>query len=585
MSGNKKSVFLKIFFLVLVSFLNFVNCQEKTFDVNHLGSSYIEAWIDFYPSSAFAMGHKESAFRFEKFSGESIKKWLKIIKDILFEIKKVNENSAFDERVDNRLLIREIESEIEKWEKNKDHQNNPSFYSGKIAQALTYVLVRENLSAREKIRAVTSRLAGIRKLSLFAIKNLETGRPAQTQSCLRVLRSSVSFYKNRLPEIAAEWVRTDRTVKLKEDCRKTADSIKSLISYMKDNVVPRAGENPDALGKEDYSRKLKQYTGLNITPKELENLANKEIQLVRKKIAKVASEYWKETYPDRTQPEEFKELVSQAIEDMEADHEDNQQNFLKLFVDLTNRAEIFVREKKLAKLPEKRTLFIDLSPAHFAGAAVGGVYSAGPFNPDENTLFYLPTVSDSAPERIKEGFYRSFNNHFNIMIIPHEMFPGHYLHLKITSRNPRRIRSLFGCSLYAEGWATLCEQITLDKGWNGFNKLTRLAHLRKRLENAVRAYVSVQVHFRGWEKEKLLDFAINTGLLAPQFAINLWHRVIGSPFQLTSYFLGYRAFREIYELERKKLGDSFNIYNFSNKILQAGSMPVDELLAFFSFKK
>ncbi len=232
-------------------------------------------------------------------------------------------------------------------------------------------------------------------------------------------------------------------------------------------------------------------------------------------------------------------------------------------------------EKKITSLRDSRSLLTALSPSHFAGASIGGVYPAGPFNPDADTLFYLPTVPDNSPEKVKDGFYRSFNNHFNTMIITHEIFPGHYFQLKESSRNDRIVRTVFGDDLFIEGWATLCEQITLDNGWDNNNVLTRLAHLRKRLENAVRAYTSVQVHCNGWSKNELLTYAKERGLLAPQFAENLWYRVINSPHQLTSYFLGFRQFDMILKKMEQKSG--FNLGKFCNKILSSGSVPMNLL--------
>jgi uncharacterized protein (DUF885 family) len=262
---------------------------------------------------------------------------------------------------------------------------------------------------------------------------------------------------------------------------------------------------------------------------------------------------------------------------MEENREKRQKDFLEYFKDLIDRSEDFIREQDIATLPEERTLFTALSPSHFAGAAVGGVYAAGPFNPGAVTLFYLPTIPDDAPDGAKEGFYRSFNNHFNTMIITHEIFPGHYMQSKIAASNPRIVRGLFGDGLYVEGWATLCEVITLDDGWNGYDKLDRLAHLRKRLENATRAYTSVQVHCFGWGKEEVARFAVEEGLLAPQFALNLWDRVTGSPLQLTSYFLGFRKFSELLEEEKERLGESFELKRFCDAVLQAGAVSIDRL--------
>ena len=132
------------------------------------------------------------------------------------------------------------------------------------------------------------------------------------------------------------------------------------------------------------------------------------------------------------------------------------------------------------------------------------------------------------------------------------------------------------------GWATLCERLALEAGWDDQDPLTWLAHLRKRLENATRAYVSVQVHCQGWDQQRLEEFAVREGLLAPQFAVNLWHRVIASPLQLTSYFLGNRAFVALYEAERTRQGETFRLRDFSDRILEAGSIPLGELHALFA---
>ena len=87
------------------------------------------------------------------------------------------------------------------------------------------------------------------------------------------------------------------------------------------------------------------------------------------------------------------------------------------------------------------------------------------------------------------------------MIIAHEIYPGHYLQLKVAAGEAPALRSLFANGVYVEGWGTFSEELMLDAGWDDHNRLTRLAHLRKRLENATRAYVSVMVHVHDWNEE------------------------------------------------------------------------------------
>jgi uncharacterized protein (DUF885 family) len=217
-------------------------------------------------------------------------------------------------------------------------------------------------------------------------------------------------------------------------------------------------------------------------------------------------------------------------------------------------------------------LYVALSPAHFSGAAVGGVYPSGPFDPQADTLFYIPSVSDDAPEEVREGFYRSFNDHFNAMIISHEMFPGHYLQYKVAVSEAPPVRSLFANGAYTEGWGSFVEEVMLDAGWADNAPLTRLAHLRKRLENATRATVSVQVHTAGWDREQVLEFAREEGLLAPQFAENLWQRVVNSPLQITTYFVGWIQFKELYA--QRPEGP---LMPWVDAVLRAGPVPMNLL--------
>jgi len=272
------------------------------------------------------------------------------------------------------------------------------------------------------------------------------------------------------------------------------------------------------------------------------------------------------------------ELVARVSADMEENRPSTQQESLERFSQFAEEAELFVRERGIATLPPDRTLEIVLTPES-AGPAqrIGFVDSAPPFDPDPMTVLSLPTIPDSFPEREKEDFYRSFNNHFNKFIIIHELFPGHYLQLKIASGNPRQIRTFFPYEPYVEGWATLVEKIALDAGWDDFNKLTYLAHLRKRLENANRAYTSVQVHCFGWTEEDVRGFSAERALLAPQFAESLFGRLERGPMQMTSYFMGKDMFMEILDAERVRLGDEFVVRDFADVVLQAGAVPMELL--------
>jgi uncharacterized protein (DUF885 family) len=168
------------------------------------------------------------------------------------------------------------------------------------------------------------------------------------------------------------------------------------------------------------------------------------------------------------------------------------------------------------------------------------------------------------------------------MIVIHELLPGHYMQMKISRESAHPVRLLFPFGIYTEGWATFCEKVLLDAGWEEGNHLTMLAHLRKRLENANRTYTSVQVHTQGWTQGQVMEFSIKTSMVAPQFAKSLWGRLMSSPMQLTSYFLGGAQFTELLADEKARLGDQFNLTFFMDTIMKSGPIPIEEFQDIFS---
>jgi hypothetical protein len=48
-----------------------------------------------------------------------------------------------------------------------------------------------------------------------------------------------------------------------------------------------------------------------------------------------------------------------------------------------------------------------------------------------------------------------------------------------------------------------------------------------------------------WGRGRVLAFAREEGLLAPQFAENLWQRAVNSPLQITDYCVGWEQFKAL----------------------------------------
>lgn len=536
--------------------------------------SYIEAWIDFYPSTAFSQGKKTAAQQFEDFSGVRVSAWLELNHSAEKKLSALPAGTSLDDRVDAQVLLRQVRMELDVWQQDQVLTLAPQWYTQQISNALIHVIVSDKLQPPDQYRAVLNRLLGIRSLCDTGIENLKNGNLEKSRDAVKALEQTIDYYENDLLASSDPWTSEADRELLASEVRETTRHLHALAEHIQEKILPLASI-PNMFGPELYTRKLALFSDNSLTPGTLPGLALKEIDRVRELMLELAQAWWIEQHGEQAKPE-GQALLDAALAAMEEDRESNRQDFLKVFQDETKKSIDFVIEHELATVPQNRTVIIDLLPQHSPLATVGEVFPPGPFDPQAGTLLYLPSIPDDAPAETREGFYRSFNNHFNRMIISHEIFPGHDMQFKVGLEHSSKVRSLFYNPILAEGWASFSEVLMLDAGWGNGNKLTRLAHLRKRLENATRAYISVMVHAEGWTEERVIEFATTRGLLPAQFAINLWNRAsdLDMALQLTSYFAGYHGIEQLYQEERQRLGDQFVQKNFVDSLLRAGSVPM-----------
>ncbi|EAR02821.1 putative secreted protein [Maribacter sp. HTCC2170] len=548
----------------------------------NLGDSYIVAWSQFHPSKALSEGIRTAVFDYEDLSQEKISNWVEYNQKILGKLSSPNNAKSIDP-IDARLLRVQVSSEIDNWTKLSLHASSLTLYSRLIAHSIEPVLQADYLLSNEKSSLICKCLTAVRHLSDAAISNLKQVTKNDLENGKQDLRLALDFYKNDLPKL----VENDRSIQkcdgFTEILSRTMASLEKLVAFVASELQKNIRNVDDNIGRDEYARRLKLYTDSPLSPEELSKMALKEIEIVRGLMANVSKVYLAMEYPNRSIPKKYDELTGAALADMEKDAPLNGADYLQFWNDLSNKALLFIKENKIATLPKNQTLRILPAPESAGPAArIGWVASAPPFEPNPLTTLYLPSIPDTLPVLEQKEFWASFNRPFNRMIVIHELFPGHYMQLKISRETPHPIRLLFPYGIYTEGWATFTEKVLLDAGWEADNHLTLLAHLRKRLENANRAYTSVQVHCNGWNQEQVLQFSTETSLLAPQFAKSLWGRIMKSPMQLTSYFLGGAKFTSLLQSEKERLGNSFDLQLFMDTIMISGPIPIDEFHELFA---
>lgn len=545
----------------------------------NIGDNYIKEWKQFYPSKALSDGIHASVFQFEDFSEENILKWLDFNEQVLLDLSKENSINP----IDGRLLRVQVQSEIDQWKKLSLHSSSLSLYVNTISKALDPVINADYLIKSEKSSLICQRLAQVAKMSDAAKNNLKTVSEDDLDRGINRLTSILESYKNDLIKSIENDFQIAKCANFKNNLATAINSLETLLFFAKNELSSNKKQTETLLGRDEYDRQLKLYTDSGLTPEELSKMALEEIETVRGLLGEVSKTYLKSAYPNSPLPETYQQQIDKAFDDMEKDAPLNAEDYLQFWNELSDAAVKFIEENDIATLPKYQTLRIITAPESDGPAArIGWVASAPPFSPNPVTTLNLPSIPETLPKQEQIDFWASFNRPFNRMIVIHELFPGHYMQLKISRETAHPIRLLFPFGIYTEGWATFTEKVLLDAGWEKENPLTLLAHLRKRLENANRAYTSVQVHCNGWSQDQVLKFSEETSLLAPQFAKSLWGRITNSPMQLTSYFLGGKQFTELLESEKKRLRNAFDLKFFMDTIMQSGPIPIDEFYTIFA---
>lgn len=546
-----------------------------------LGDQYLEQWKKFHPTAALRSGIQSSIFSYEDRSQQAIDQWVNYNQEVLKQLAEMSPDVTIDP-IDGRLLRVQAQSEIDQWTKLRRHESDLSFYLELLGNTLEPIYEAAYLLPPEKGTLICERLTNILQLANAAQRNLKEITPADLEgsdAAFKSLLTTLGGLKERVKEKGIHISCEGFEVRMQA----AEEAIKNLSRYVSETLSKSILEQSEILGKTEYARQLALYTDSDLPPEELAEMALAEIKLVRTLMDQVASTYLQQTYEGSALPETSELRIEKALADMARDVPLNGKDYEQFWQELADKAVAFVTEKGLGTLPENQTLSIQSAPESAGPAArIGWVGSAPPFDPNPWTTLYLPSIPETLPEQEQKDFWSSFNKPFNRIIVIHELFPGHYMQLKISRETPHPIRLLFPYGTYIEGWATFCERVALDEGWDAGNDMTLLAHLRKRIENANRAYTSVMVHTQGWTREQVMQFSTETSLVAPQFAKSLWYRLMRSPMQLTSYFLGGAQFTALLQSEKERLGKQFDLTLFMDTIMKAGPIPIDEFYDLFS---
>jgi uncharacterized protein (DUF885 family) len=332
--------------------------------------------------------------------------------------------------------------------------------------------------------------------------------------------------------------------------------------FMAKEYVPACRETIGASelpnGKAYYAYRVRMFTTLDVTPKQVHDIGLSEVKRIRAEMLDVI----KESGFDGSFPEFLEFLRSDS----------------RFYVDTPEelmKETALVCKEMDGKLP---TLFKTLPRMPY------GLKEIPAFIAEKTTTAYY---EDPTGDGTKAGFY--YVNTSRLESRPlyeiealslHEAVPGHHLQIAIQYEIPDvpNFRRYDWFTAFVEGWGLYSERLGLEVGFyqDPYSNFGRLSY---EMWRALRLVVDTGMHDFGWSRQQAIDFMAENGALSLHNVTTEVDRYISWPGQALAYKMGELKFRELRANATKELGDRFDVREFHDVCLWSGAVPLDVLEA------
>jgi uncharacterized protein (DUF885 family) len=335
---------------------------------------------------------------------------------------------------------------------------------------------------------------------------------------------------------------------------------RSFLEFMTREYIPRARESIGASelpnGQAFYRNTIREFTTLDLSPDSIHKIGQAEVARIRKEMdAIVAKVGFNGTFANflnhlRTEP-----------------------RFYATTPDALLKEAAWIAKRMDGKLPSlfgrlpRLPYAVAPVPDHLAPKYTGGRYIPAAPGGKEPGYYWVNTYAlPSRPLYTLEA------------LTLHEAVPGHHLQMALSQELtglPEFRRNGY-LSAFGEGWGLYSERLGQEAGFytDPYSDFGRLTY---EMWRACRLVVDTGIHSKGWTRQQVLDFMSSNTALSLHEVRTETDRYISWPGQALAYKLGELKIRELRARAESALGSRFDIREFHDVVLGAGSIPLTVL--------
>lgn len=334
-----------------------------------------------------------------------------------------------------------------------------------------------------------------------------------------------------------------------------------LGNFLQDEYLPQArstsGVSDLPNGQAYYRHCVRYWTTTSLTPDEIFDIGENEVERIRKQMEKVKSEM------GFAGP--LKDFFTYLRSDPQFKPFKTPEDVLRFFYEIQNRLEPHLSASFLNR---PKTPFEIRRTESFREKTASAEYMPGTADGSRPGVFYVP-IPDASQFNITSGMESLFL---------HEALPGHHYQISLQQENamlPDFAKFLW-YGAYGEGWALYCESIGAELGMYEDPKQL-MGALGDEMHRAIRLVVDVGMHWKGWTREQAIEYMMANEPLSEEGTIAEIERYMAYPAQALSYKIGQLTIRRLRSECEARLGDKFSVAAFHDEVLRNGGMPLHVL--------
>lgn len=518
-------------------------------------AGYFSRYFELHPTEAIYYGIEGYDHLLNDYSDETYEAERSFVADSLAALRKTSTADLDrDQRIDYTLLEGKLAIQSYEHAKEDYRLKWPDIYSPIDAIYILTVRATNDLAGN-----LLSRLNRTPALIQQGITNLSRkgANPPKlwTEMAIEGAKGSVDFLETLQthPKIQTASIDPDT---LRAAIDKAKDAFADFAGFLERDLLPRSG-GIYAVGTEHYNLLLRKKHFLDHDGQSLLAWGEELLATTRRQLTDLAGEI----APGKS--------IEEITRTLQKNHPSNSE-ILPAYQKAMEAAREFVREKGLVSFPPREKLRVVHTPEFRRHEIPFAAYlSPAPKDPEQVGYYYVTPVSDE--DLLREHNWVGLEN-----TSVHESYPGHHLQFSVANSLPAAStlpRLMNESAVFYEGWALYCEQLMQEQGFLK-SKEHRFVMLKDRLWRALRIIIDVRTQTGRMSYDDAADLMVRELHFPRAQACADLNWYSQSPSGPMGYALGWSIINRLRGGEQRRLGSRFNLREFHDKLLSAGSISL-----------